>query len=154
MEALKDILLEEPQLLKDLLQDVFSELSSSIELTQINQAMDKKRITDLELLMGLRGEKPGDLDEDEIQRISELRKKSTLVKNIQIEPQESDEEKLYKELKHTPSMKNKDVINFLGFDKKDSMKANRLMKKVAIRDDVVYEPISGKKRGFRIHLRD
>ncbi len=161
-EALKELFLEEPLLLQDTLKGILSEFSERLEYTQMMQIEDRNRIADIELVLGLdedlqdhvyRQENPESYQET-IQKQEDLRKKCSFQALTQTQDSKP-EDVLYEELKRTPSMKNKDIMNFFSWDKKNTMMATRLMRKMPeIFPDVVYESVPGKKRVMRIRLKN
>jgi hypothetical protein len=51
-------------------------------------------------------------------------------------------------------MRNKDVLNCLGWEKKNTTKATRLMKEMAKKyKDVICEYAPGKKRALRMYIK-
>lgn len=133
------------------------EISGRIDHTQMEQIKDRARIADLELLLGLDEEIQDPKDPyypEKKERLDELRQKASFIQDIQGNPEQSLESRLYEELKRNLSMKNRDIMNLFGWDKKNTMKATRLMQKMTETfSDVVYEPVPGKKRVMRIHLK-
>lgn len=147
---LKELIAEEPELLQKWILEL-AEIREEIEITNQNQALLKGDVRKIGLLVGTI--EPEDKEEQET--VKELKENSSLVREIKSSsPEKRDFEKeLYEELRNRMSMKNKDIIDFFGFDKKNSTKVTRLMRALPQKyQDVIYERIPNRKRGFRIRL--
>lgn len=148
---LKELLTEEPELLKEMFRPELEEIKEEMEITNRNHALMKGEVRRIGLLVGTI--KPEDEEEKEI--MHELKENSLLVKEMKSSASEKRdyERELYEELRTRMSMKNKDIIEFFGFDKKNSTKVTRLMRSLSNKyQDVIYERIPNRKRGFRVRL--
>lgn len=152
-EAILEYITENPEMIEKALE----ELKDRLYYVQKDQARDKKRITDIELLLGL-DESLRDPEnifyEENKERHNKLFSESIFSSPLQDNPNYHVQNLLYEELKRVPSMRNKDVLNFLGWDKKNTMKASRLMRSMTkTYNDVICDNPPGKKRSLRIYRK-
>lgn len=165
---LKELITEEPGLFEGLIKDILKDegiigqldngeaiqsnetLTELLEETREGQATIKRNVRRVGLLIGT----VEALDEDDKEILDELKENSTFVQDLKQAGLKRDYEKeLYAELKTRMSMKNREILDFFGIDRKNSMKATRLMKTLPTKyQDVIYERIPNKNRGFRIRL--
>jgi|GEM_PF-5859436 len=151
-EVLRELLIEEPGLFEAILQKMKSELQESIAYTNMDLAIERKRIADIELLLGLDNavKDPNDpYYSEKRKRLDELQKKSGFLLDCKT-PNENAEDRLYKELQLRGFMKTRDVMNYLGL--KHNQQARRVMKKISdTHKDVVLDPNEHGK-GHRIRF--
>lgn len=149
-EVLKELLIEEPELFKDILQKMKSDLEETITYTNRDLAIERTRIADIELLLGLDDAVKDPNDPyyfEKRKRLDELQKKSVFLTDLKI-PSENAEDRLYKELQRREFMKTKDAMNYLGL--KHHQQARRVMKKVSdAHKDVVLDS-NEQGKGYRI----
>jgi hypothetical protein len=156
-EVLKELFLEEPELLQEALQGMLDELQATLEYTNRDLAIERARISDLELLLGLDDtvhDKEDPYFDEKTERLKELRQIALFCPEVQTNSNGNETERLYEELGRSKSMKNRDILNFFGWSKKNTIKATRLMRKLATEyDDVVCEPVPGKQKSLRVYRK-
>lgn len=84
---------------------MLSEISELIDHTQMELIKDRTRIADMELLPGLDEEIQDPEDPyypERKERLGELRQKASFIQDIQGNPEQSLENRLYEELKRNP----------------------------------------------------
>lgn len=151
-EAIKEYL---PDL--EMIQKELGEIRKILEDMMDEQARDRRRITNIELLLGLDNSlrDPDDVYfEENREKYSKLFSGSIFSNPIQTNPNQNVQNLLYEELKKVPCMRNKDVLKFLGWNKNSSMRATRLMRSMAnIYPDVVCDCSPERKRAMRIYRK-
>lgn len=153
---------EELQEIKEELRGIkkeLQEIKERLDFTQMGQALDRKRIFNIELLLRL----DDSLSDHENAFYEEYKKtyenlfsKSIFPEIVHSIPSHDKNipELVYEELKRVPSMKNKDILDFLGWEKSCTMKATRLMSSMPkFYADVICENVPNRKRAKRIYIK-
>lgn len=163
-EAITEYFQENPEALKGAIKTALKELKTEteeaierIDTIILDQAKDRRRISNLELLLGLDEslqDPKSPFFEDNTERYKQLFLNSIFSNMVQTQETGNVHNLLYSELKKVPSMRNKDVINFMGWEKRNTMKATRIMKEMPkIYSDVICDYAPGKKRALRIYIK-
>lgn len=160
-EALKEYFQENPEVIKGAIKTALCDLTEGIKDQFYNikfeQAKDKKRLSNIELLLGLDEslqDPENDFYEENKERYHQLFLNSVFSNIVQTQETGNVQTLLYGELKKVPSMRNKDVLNFMGWNKKNAMKATRLMQQMPeFYPDVVCDNAPGRKRALRIYIK-
>lgn len=127
-------------------------LAERIELTQLGQAADRKRIRTLEILLGLVEKEEVYNFEENPERLNEIFSKSVLSNLNKVQPVKDCQKMLYEELEKRGSMHNKDILSFFGWNKRYTSRATRLMRSMPeIYKDVECNNVPGHKRALRIY---
>jgi hypothetical protein len=161
-EAFDELIQEKPELLKSIYEELYleiSQISERLDCVHTEQARDRARIVDIELLLDLDETlKNPDTEDDYFlykkERLERLKEKSSIFQTSQPNQNQNVHDMLYEELKHVPSMRNKEILNFFGWDESYTIKATRLMRSMEkTYSDVVYETVPGSKRAKRIYIK-
>lgn len=152
-EAISEYMAENLEMIKKELEDI----KRRLDFMMNEQARDRKRIADIELLLGL-DESLQDPEnifyEENKERYDKLFSGSLFPNIIQTNPNRNVQNLLYEELAKVPSMRNKDVLHFLGWNKSNTIKASRLMRSMAENyPDVICDNPPGRKRSLRIYRK-
>lgn len=150
MKAFSEYLKQNPEVMQEELQ----RMSESLEYTQIEQAKDRRRIRNLEILLGLIEKKEIEDFEENQEELKEIFSRSVLAKIKPVKTETEMLKLLYDELEKVPSMRNKDVLNFLKLRKTNTSKATRLMRLMPeMYKDVTCEQVPGSNRILRIYRK-
>jgi hypothetical protein len=159
-EAINEVLNENPELIQNAIKPVIEDLINRgierFEFHSIEQAKDRTRLSDIELLLGLNGYGKKSIYFDEA-RYEELFSES-IFSNISNTNQTTISvnvhELLYSELQNVPSLRNKEVQKLLGWNKENTTKVSRLMRSMSkIYNDVVCDTVPGHSRALRIYIK-
>jgi hypothetical protein len=150
IKAISTFLKENPELINTELKT----LSENLEYAILEQTKDRRRIRNIECILGLVEKQEIEDFEENPEELQEIFSRSILSK---IKSRVSDKESIqliYDELGKVPSMRNRDVLLFLKMKKTNTAKATRLMRLIAeTYKDVVCEPVPGSKRILRIYRK-
>lgn len=159
-EAIGEFFKENPEVIqeaiKPVIEDIRTRIINRFEFHSLEQAKDRTRLTDIELLLGLNGYNKKSVYFDEA-RYEELFLES-IFSNLSNTNQTSNSvnvhELLYSELQNVLSLRNKDVQKLLGWNKENTTKVSRLMRSMEkMYKDVVCDTVPGHSRALRIYIK-